>query len=45
MNKMQEGLNFLTWFSSFLHLALYFKISEIHLKFGSMIDYLWEELN
>jgi hypothetical protein len=26
----------------FLHLALNFKISKIHLKFGSMRYYLWE---
>jgi hypothetical protein len=45
ISKMQGGLNFLTWFSSFLRLILYFKISEIHLKFESMTNYSWEELN
>jgi hypothetical protein len=43
--KMQGGLNFLLGLALFLNLSLHFKISETHLKFGSMVNYLWDELN
>jgi hypothetical protein len=36
---------FLNLVEIFSHLSLHIKISEIHLKFGSMTNYLWEELN
>jgi hypothetical protein len=45
MSKMEEGLIFELGLALFIHLTLHFKISKIHLKFGSMTNYLWEELN
>jgi hypothetical protein len=36
MSKMQGGVNFEPCLALF-HLILYFKISEIHLNFGSML--------
>jgi hypothetical protein len=40
MNKMQECLIFELGLAIFIHLTQHFKISEIHLKFGSMTNYL-----
>jgi hypothetical protein len=44
MSKMQEGLVFELGLPLFMHFTLHFKISEIHLKFGSMTNYLWKSL-
>jgi hypothetical protein len=35
---------FLNLVEIFSHLSLHFKISEIHLKFWSMTNYLWKSL-
>jgi hypothetical protein len=45
MSKMQEGLISELGLALFIHLTMHFKIFEIHLKFGSMTNYLWEQLN
>jgi hypothetical protein len=45
MSKVEGALIFWTWFSFFLYLVHYFKIFEIHLNFGSKLNYLWEDFN